>query len=152
MARFRLLAHAAAVVTVTAALLTAVFVNPAGACVCMPANEALRYQQAVYVFSGTVVHEKAEEHFYRYTVEVDTEYKGEVPHRVYVLSPRNHSCGIRLTVDAAYVVFAKGDVSDRRVETEYCSGTRSAAAGPPTTTSPWSGTSPPTTTCTTATP
>ncbi|MFE2754199.1 hypothetical protein ACFXGA_19605 [Actinosynnema sp. NPDC059335] len=153
MARYRLLAHAAAVVTVTAALLTGVFISPAGACTCMPANEALRYQQATYVFSGVVVHEKVEESVYRYTVDVDTEYKGDVPHRVYVLTQRNNSCGIRLTVNAAYVVFAKGDVADRRVETDYCSGTRSAAAGPPTTTSPWSGTStPPTTPCATPAP
>jgi hypothetical protein len=156
LARSRFLAHAAGVVTITAALLTAVFISPAGACVCFPGNEALRYQQATYVFSGRVVSEKVELNDgltdrYRYTVVVDTEYKGDVPHRVYVLTQMNNSCGLRLTVGTEYLVFSKGDVADRRLETEQCSGTRSAAAGPPVTTSPSSGTTtPPTTPCATA--
>ncbi|MFE9748866.1 hypothetical protein ACFYOT_28505 [Saccharothrix saharensis] len=155
MARFRLLAHAGGVLTVTALLLAAVFTSPASACICNPGNEALRYQQATYVFSGVVVHEKVEETVYRYTVEVDTEYKGDVPRRVHVLTQRNNSCGLTLTVGEAYLVFAKGDVSDRRVETDQCSGIRLAAGGPPTTTGPavtTTTTAPPTTPCATATP
>ncbi|MEU4745550.1 hypothetical protein AB0G02_34505 [Actinosynnema sp. NPDC023658] len=158
MARSRFLAHAAAVATLTAALLTAVLTSPASACVCFPGNEALRYQQATFVFSGHVVSEKVElndgyNDAYRYTVVVDTEYKGDVPHVVYVLTQRNNSCGLKLTVGADYLVFSKGDVADRRLETEQCSGTRSAAGGPPVTTSPASGTTFPTTTpCATATP
>jgi hypothetical protein len=155
LARFRTTAHAAGIFTFTAVLLAAVFTSPASACVCNPGNEALRYQQATYVFSGVVVHEKVEQTTYRYTVEVDTEYKGDVPHRVYVLTQRNNSCGLTLTVGEAYLVFAKGDASDRRVETDQCSGIRLAAGGPPTTTGPavtTTTTAPPTSPCATATP
>ena len=154
MARFRLLAHAAGIVTVTALLLASVFTSPASACICNPGNEALRYQQATYVFSGVVVHEKVEESVYRYTVAVDTEYKGDVPHRVYVLTQRNNSCGLTLKVGEGYLLFAKGDVADRRIETDQCSGNRLAAGGPPTTTGPagTTTTTPPTTPCATATP
>lgn len=158
MARLRFLAHAAGVVTVTAVLLAAVLTSPASACVCFPTNEAWRYQEATYVFSGVVVSQKVEDNegvtdYYRHTVAVRTEYKGDVPRLVYVLSRMNHSCGLRLTVGTEYIVFAKGDVADRRLEIDQCSGTRKAEAGPPVTTSPGSGTTtPPTTTCSTAAP
>lgn len=155
MARPRFIAHAVGVFTFTAVLLAAVFISPASACICFPGNEALRYQQAAYVFSGVVVNEKVEESVYRYTVRVDTEYKGDVPHRVHVVTQRNHSCGITLTVGTAYLVFAKGDVADHRVETDQCSGIRLASGGPPTTTGPagtTTTTAPPTAPCATATP
>ncbi|NUT47743.1 MAG: hypothetical protein HOV94_10615 [Saccharothrix sp.] len=148
------MAHAVGVFTFTAVLLAAVFTSPASACICNPGNEALRYQQATYVFSGVVVHEKVEDSVYRYTVDVDTEYKGDVPRRVYVLTQRNNSCGLTLRVGEAYLLFAKGDVADRRVETDQCSGNRLAAGGPPTTTNPavTTTTVPTTTPCATATP
>ncbi|MEU4445354.1 hypothetical protein AB0K14_22080 [Actinosynnema sp. NPDC050801] len=154
MARPRFIAHTAGVFTATAVLLAAVFTSPASACICNPGNEALRYQQATYVFSGEVVAEKVEESVYRYTVVVDTEYKGDVPRRVHVLTQRNNSCGLTLEVGTEYLVFAKGDVADRRVETDQCSGIRLAAGGPPVTTSPAGTTTtiPTTTPCATATP
>jgi len=152
LARLRFTAHAVGVLTFTAVLLAAVFTGPASACTCFPGNEALRYERAAYVFSGVVVAERVEEGMNRYTVEVDTEYKGDVPRRVHVLSQRDSSCGLTLKLRESYVVFAKGDVADRRVEIDYCGGTRLAAGGPPTTTSPSSGTGSPTTTCATATP
>jgi hypothetical protein len=154
LARPRFIAHAVGVFTFTAVLLAAVFTSPASACICFPGNEASRYQDATYVFSGVVVNEKVEENVNRYTVEVDTEYKGDVPRRVYVLTQRNHSCGTTLKVDEAYLVFAKGDASDRRVEIDQCSGTRLAAGGEPTTTGPigTTTTTAPTTPCVTATP
>ncbi|MFI9008030.1 hypothetical protein ACIGNX_12435 [Actinosynnema sp. NPDC053489] len=145
----------AGVCTATALLLASLFTGPASACTCGPANEAWRYQQATYVFSGVVLHEKVEETAYRYTVAVDTEYKGDVPRRVHVLTQRNNSCGLTLEVGQAYLVFAKGDAADRRVETDQCSGIRLASGGPPTTTSPavtTTTTAPPTTPCAAATP
>ncbi|MEU7530077.1 hypothetical protein AB0A74_30425 [Saccharothrix sp. NPDC042600] len=140
-----------------AVLLTAVLVSPASACVCFPGNEALRYQQAKYVFSGLVVARKIEQKDgyndkYRYTVKVHTEYKGDVPRWVYVTTQINYSCRYELTVGTEYVVFSKSDLVDRRLEIDQCGGTRPASAGPPVTTSPSSGTSttPPTTPCATA--
>lgn len=162
MARFRFLAHAAGVVTVTAALLTAVFTSPASACSCVPSTEGQRYQQATHVFSGVVRSETLEvgdpaspyDDKYRYAVSVRTEYKGDVPARVAVVTSTSGGlCGIRLYPGTEYVVFAHGDSADGRVESHYCSGTRPASAGPPVTTVPsTTTTTPPTATCATATP
>ncbi|MFE9748867.1 hypothetical protein ACFYOT_28510 [Saccharothrix saharensis] len=162
MARFRFLAHAAGVVTVTAALLTAVFTTPASACSCLPSTEGQRFYQASHVFAGVVLGEALEagdpatryDDKYRYAVAVGREYKGNVLDRVDVLTSTIGSmCGIRLAVGVEYVVFAHGDSADGRVESHLCSGTRPASAGPPVTTLPSSGTTtPPTTTCATATP
>ncbi|ROP41597.1 hypothetical protein [Saccharothrix texasensis] len=162
MARFRFLAHAAGVVTVTAALLTAVFTSPASACSCVPSTEGERYERATHVFSGVVRSETLEagdpaspyDDKYRYAVAVRTEYKGDVPRRVDVVTPTSGGlCGIRLYPGVEYVVFAHGDSADGRVESHYCSGTRPASAGPPVTTVPsTSTTTPPTSTCATATP
>ncbi|WP_033440361.1 hypothetical protein [Saccharothrix sp. NRRL B-16314] len=161
MARFRLLAHAAGVVTVTAVLLAAVLTSPASACVCFPGNEALRYQQATQVFSGKVVSEKVDvqdghSDRYRYGVVVDTEYKGDVPHFVNVVTLKNYSCSLRMTVGSEYVIFTRLVSWDGLLEIDQCSGTRSAVSGPPVTTSPSSPgmtTTPPATTpCATATP
>ncbi|WP_461123016.1 hypothetical protein [Saccharothrix stipae] len=161
MARFRFLAHAAGVVTVTAALLTAVFTNPASACSCLPSTEGERFQRATHVFSGVVLSESVEagdptspyDDKYRYAVAVRKEYKGDVPRRVDVLTSTSDGlCGIRLFVGVDYVVFAHGDSADRRVESHSCSGTRPASGGPPVTTVPsTTTTTPPTTTCATAT-
>lgn len=160
MARFRFLAHAAGVVTVTAALLTAVFTTPASACSCLPSTEGQRFYQATYVFDGLVLSETLEvgdpaypyDDNYRYTVAVGTAYKAVVPAQVDVITSTSGSmCGIRLSVGVRYVVFASGDVSDGRVESHLCSGTRPASAGPPVTTLP-STTTTPTPTCATATP
>lgn len=163
MARFRLLAHAAGVVTVTAALLAAVFTSPASACSCLPSTEGERYERATHVFSGVVLSETLEpgdpaspyDDKYRYAVYVRTEYKGDVPRRVdIVTSTSGGMCGIRLYSGTSYVVFAHGDSADGRVESNYCSGTRPASAGPPVTTVPSSSTTttPPTTPCVTAAP
>jgi hypothetical protein len=163
LARFRFLAHAAGVVTVTAVLLAAVLSSPASACICFPGgNEAWRYQQATQVFSGKVVSEKVDvrdghNDRYRYGVVVRTEYKGDVPKFVNVVTLSNYSCGLKLTVGGEYVIFSKLLSSDGLVEIDQCGGTRSAASGPPVTTSPSSPgmtttTTPMTTPCATATP
>lgn len=161
MARLRFLAHAAGVVTVTAALITAVFTSPASACSCLPSTEGERYERATHVFSGVVLSETMEagdpatiyDDKYRYAVAVHTEYKGDVPRWVDVVTSTSGSmCGIRLYRGTKYVVFAHGDPADRRVESNLCSGTRPASAGPPVTTLPsTTTTTPPTTPCQTAT-
>lgn len=162
MARFRFLAHAAGVVTVVAALLTAVFTSPASACSCLPSTEGQRFYQATYVFAGVVLSEAVEvgdpsypyDDKYRYTLAVGRVYKANVPSQVDVItSTSGGMCGIRLYPGVEYVVFAHGDVADGRVESHLCSGTRPASAGPPVTTLPSSTTTtPPTTTCATASP
>jgi hypothetical protein len=162
LARFRFLAHAAGVATVTAALLTAVLTTPASACSCLPSTEGQRFYQATYVFDGVVLSETLEagdptypyDDKYRYTVAVGRAYKAAVPSQVDVITSTSGAmCGIRLSVGVEYVVFASGDVSDGRVESHWCSGTRPASAGPPVTTLPdTTTTTPPTTTCATATP
>ncbi|NUT93190.1 MAG: hypothetical protein HOY78_14325 [Saccharothrix sp.] len=143
--------------TLAAVLLTSVLTSPASACICFPGNEALRYQQATYVFSGLVVDKKVERHdgyddVYRYTVRVNTEYKGDVPQWVFVTTQINYSCRYELAVGKEYIVFSKSTLVDRRLAIDQCGGTRLADAGPPVTTSPSSGTTtPPTTPCATAT-
>ncbi|MCE6995989.1 hypothetical protein LZG04_14420 [Saccharothrix sp. S26] len=163
MARFRFLAHAAGVATVTAALLTAVLTSPASACSCLPSTEGQRFYQATYVFDGLVLSETLEtgdpsvtyDDKYRYAVAVGQVYKANLPSQVDVVTSTSGAmCGIRLATGVRYVVFAHGDASDGRIESHYCSGTRPASAGPPVTTLPGSTTTttPPTRTCTTATP
>jgi hypothetical protein len=158
LARFRFVAHAAGVVTVTAVLLAAVLTSPASACVCFPGgNEAWRYQQATQVFSGKVVSEKVDvrdghNDRYRYGVVVHTEYKGDVPRYLNVVTLKNYSCGLRLTVGTEYLVFTRLVSSDGLLEIDQCGGTRSAASGPPVTTSPSSPGMTTTTTTTTTTP
>lgn len=162
MASFRFLAHAAGVVTVAAALLTAVFTSPASACSCLPSTEGQRFHQASYVFDGVVLSETLEagdpsyahDDRYRYAVAVGRVYKAAMPSQVDVITYASGGlCGIRLRPGVEYVVFAHGDVADGRVESHLCSGTRPASAGPPVTTLPTtSTTTPPTATCATATP
>lgn len=162
MAHLRLLAHAAGVVTVTAALLAGVFTSPASACSCLPSTEGERYERATHVFSGVVISKAVEagdptspyDDKYRYAVAVRTEYKGDVPRRVNVITSTSGAmCGIELYAGTEYVVFAHGDSADYRVESHLCSGTRPAASGPPVTTVPTTTTTtPPTTPCATATP
>lgn len=158
----RFLAHAAGVVTVTAALLTAVFTGPASACSCLPSTEGQRFQQATYVFDGLVLSETLEagdpsvtyDDKYRYAVSVGRVYKANLPAQVDVITSTSGAmCGIRLQPGVAYVVFAHGDASDGRVESHWCSGTRPASAGPPVTTVPTTTTTTQsTTTCATAAP
>ncbi|MFI9008031.1 hypothetical protein ACIGNX_12440 [Actinosynnema sp. NPDC053489] len=162
MARSRFLAHAAGVLTITAALLTAVVATPASACSCQPGTEGDRYQRAAFVFAGTVLRETLDagdpaqgyDDVYRYTVIVRKEYKGDVPRRVEVVTSTIGSmCGIRLTTGVEYLVFAHGDSSDGKVESTLCSGTRPASSGPPVTTgTSGTTTAPPTATCATAAP
>ncbi|MEU4765261.1 hypothetical protein AB0H12_18580 [Actinosynnema sp. NPDC023794] len=158
----RLLAHAAGVVTATAALLAAVFTSPASACSCLPSTEGQRFHQATYVFDAVVLSKTLEagdpsvtyDDKYRYTVDVGRVYKADVPSQVDIVTPASGAmCGISLYQGTEYVVFAHGDVSDGQVESHYCSGTRPASAGPPVTTLPTTTTTTSSTaTCTTATP
>ncbi|MFD7654733.1 hypothetical protein ACFV4N_12220 [Actinosynnema sp. NPDC059797] len=159
MARSRLLAHSAGALITTAVLLTAVFTSPAAACSCVPSTEGERFQRATHVFTGTVVASAVEENDpstvgddrYRYRVQVGVEHKGDVPPMVDVLtSIHGGTCGITLSANAEYLVFATGDSSDARVETGYCSGTRPASGGPPVTTLPTGSTT--TTPCATPVP
>lgn len=162
MARLRLFAHVAAVGTAAAALLTVVSVTPASACSCFPEGEGAKYQRAQHVFTGTVVDLTVEQgdpsvpydDMHRYTVQVHHEYKGDVPRKVHVVThSQGATCGIRLNHGTQYLIFAFGDSSDHRVETNLCSGTRLASGGPPITTTPTPTTTPtsmPTSTCTTA--
>jgi hypothetical protein len=158
MARWRRFSFVMGIVTLTAGLLTAVFVSPASACSCIPSSEGERYARADHVFEGRVVSEAVEpgdpanqyDDKIRYAVKVRKEYKGNVPKRVDVATQFQGSlCGLRMTVGKDYLVFATGDSSDRRVETYLCSGTRLASGGPPVTTT--TGTTTTTTpTCSTA--
>ncbi|MBB5956801.1 hypothetical protein FHS29_003394 [Saccharothrix tamanrassetensis] len=161
MARLRFLAHAAAVTTLAAGLLTAVFTGTASACSCLPDGEGLKYLKADHVFVALVTSERLDKRDpnsgtddrYVYTTKVFKEYKGDVPRRVEITTHyQGTACGIRLVPGTKYLVFAHGDSSDRQVDSNQCSGTRLASGGPPTTT-PGSGTStPPTTPCATAIP
>lgn len=157
MARLPRISFILGVVTLTAGLLTAVFVTPASACSCLPSTEGERYARATHVFEGLVVSKVVEpedpsnpyDDKNRFAVAVRTEYKGDVPRVVNVVSYVQGSlCGQYLTVGIRYLIFASGDASDRRVETHLCSGTRPAAGGPPITTT--SGPTTTTPTCTTA--
>ncbi|MFC6088726.1 hypothetical protein [Saccharothrix lopnurensis] len=160
MARLRLFAHTAGVLTATATLIAAVLTSPASACSCVPGDtEPQRYQRANHVFSGTVVASETEandpstvgDDRYRYRVEVDVEYKGDVPPMVDVLtSVHSSTCGTTLAVGTEYLVFAFGDSSDARVDTHSCSGTRHASGGPPTSQGPTGSSTTPT--CSTPTP
>jgi len=155
LARPRFLAHAAAVTTLTAGLVTAVFTGTASACQCLPDGEGLKYLKADHVFVGLVLSERRDtvKDLYVYTALVGEEHKGDVPRRVEIATHyQGSACGLRLQPGTRYLVFAHGDSSDRRVETNQCSGTRPASGGPPTTT-PSSGTwAAPTSTCATAAP
>lgn len=156
--RFRFFAHAVGAVALTAGLLTAVLTGTASACSCLPYdNEAQRYARAAHVFTGVVLSRSLElgdpshsfDDLYRYTVKVALEYKGDVPATVDVLSPYQVSaCGVDMSVGVNHLVFAKGDSSDGRVESQRCDGTRPASYGPPNTTLT---TTAPTTPCNTAT-
>ncbi|MEV0681464.1 hypothetical protein AB0I60_33575 [Actinosynnema sp. NPDC050436] len=158
MARLRFLAHAAATATVAAGLLTAVLTGTASACSCYPGdNEVWRYNRADHVFVGLVTAKRRDprdpasgtDDQYVYTVWVSQEYKGDVPRRVDVATHvQGSACGLGLTVGTKYLVFAKGDSSDRRVESHQCDGTRLASGGPPVTTGlPTSTTLPPLAAC-----
>ncbi|WP_257902498.1 hypothetical protein [Saccharothrix obliqua] len=148
------MAHAAAVATIAAGLLTAVLTGTASACSCFPNdNEGWRYARADHVFVAKVLSERVEGSQYVYRAQVGTEYKGDVPHRVEIATHvQGSACGVRLTTGTEYLVFGHGDSSDRRVETAMCSGTRLASGGPPTTTPTGSTTitTTPTTTCATS--
>ncbi|WP_367137499.1 hypothetical protein [Saccharothrix sp. HUAS TT1] len=145
MSRLRFLAHAIGAAVLAAGLTTAVLTGTASACSCYPGDtEPKRYERAQHVFSGTVVASTVVEggrpdyvwdDLYDYTVEVDQEYKGDVPATVSVTTNYATSmCGLGLSVGVKYLVFAFGDASDGVVSTNSCSGTRGAAAGPPVTT------------------
>ncbi|MEV0681463.1 hypothetical protein AB0I60_33570 [Actinosynnema sp. NPDC050436] len=163
MARLRFLAHAAAAATVVAGLLTVVLTGTASACSCIPGDtEPQRYARAAHVFTGIVLSEKVEpnkpdtpyDDQYRYTIRVAKEYKGDVPRRVDVLTSTSGAmCGVRLTVNTKYLVFAHNGATAGEVGTHLCSGTRLASGGPPNTVpSPTVTTTPPTTPCATASP
>ncbi|ONI93013.1 hypothetical protein ALI22I_00530 [Saccharothrix sp. ALI-22-I] len=145
MARLRFLAHAIGAVVLTAALSAAVLTGTASACSCLPGDtEPQRYARADHVFSGYVsastVLERGKPNYIwddlrAYTVEVDQEYKGDVPATVSVTTYYAGSmCGLSLYVGESYLVFAFSDSADDEVSSNMCSGTRSASSGPPVTT------------------
>ncbi|NUT99589.1 MAG: hypothetical protein HOY78_47020 [Saccharothrix sp.] len=116
----------------------------ASACSCLPYDtEPKRYERADYVFSGYVsastVLERGKPNYVwddlrAYTVQVDQEYKGDVPATVTVTTAYAGSmCGLSLYVGESYVVFAYGGSSVGEVSSNYCSGTRPAGYGPPVT-------------------
>lgn len=145
MARLRFLAHATGAVVLTAVLSAAVLTGTASACSCLPYDtEPQRYARADHVFSGyvsasTVLERGKPDYVWddlrAYTVQVDQEYKGDVPATVTVTTHYAGSmCGLSLYVGESYLVFAFGDPADGEVSSHYCSGTRPANAGPPVTT------------------
>ncbi|WP_197043547.1 hypothetical protein [Saccharothrix sp. NRRL B-16314] len=129
----------------TAVLSAAVLTGTASACSCQPYDtEPQRYARADHVFSGSVsastILERGTPNYVwddlrAYTVQVGQEYKGDVPATVTVTTNYAGSmCGLSLYVGESYLVFAFGDSTDGEVSSHYCSGTRSANAGPPVTT------------------
>ncbi|PWK86364.1 tissue inhibitor of metalloproteinase [Lentzea atacamensis] len=139
MVRLRLLGNVASVGVLTAALLVGVFVSPASACSCAIETEAEQYQRADHVFTGTVRQKTVErghkadpfDDLHRYAVRVHKVLKGEVPRHVNVITTvQSAMCGIELTKGAQYLIFSFGDSSDRRVETNLCSGTRLVSQPP----------------------
>lgn len=133
MVRLRLLRSVASVGVLTATLLVGVFVSPASACSCAIESEAEHYERADHVFTGTVLQKTVErghkadpfDDLHRYAVRVHEVLKGKVPRHVNVITTVHSAmCGIELTKGAQYLIFAFGDSSDRRVETNLCSGTR----------------------------
>lgn len=133
MVRLRLLGNVASVGVLTATLLVGVFVSPASACSCAIESEAEHYERADHVFTGTVLQKTVErghkadpfDDLHRYAVRVHEVLKGEVPRHVNVITTVHSAmCGIELAKGSEYLIFAFGDSSDRRVETNLCSGTR----------------------------
>ncbi|MFI9812641.1 hypothetical protein [Saccharothrix variisporea] len=129
----------------TTVLSAAVLTGTASACSCRPGDtEAQRYAQADFVFSGYVsastVLERGKPNYVwddlrAYTVQVDQEYKGDVPATVTVTTAYAESmCGLTLYVGESYVVFAFTGSTYGEVWSNYCSGTRPAGYGPPVTT------------------
>ncbi|XVV07457.1 hypothetical protein ACQPW3_19595 [Actinosynnema sp. CA-248983] len=141
----RFLAHATGAVVLAAALSASVLTGTASACSCLPYDtEPQRYARADHVFSGyvsasTVLERGKPDYVWddlrAYTVQVDQEYKGDVPATVSVTTHYAGSmCGLSLTVGESYLVFAFGESSGGEVWSNYCSGTRLASGGPPATT------------------
>jgi len=140
--RSRFLTRALAVLAVTAALSTGVFAGSASACQCYPGEqEPQRYARAHVVFTGLLLTKVADagspntpgDDLYRYTFQVGTEYKGDVPATVEVVTTQYATnCGLTyLAVGVDYLVFA---TTWRDVyQTRTCDGTRLASGGPPVT-------------------
>jgi hypothetical protein len=151
----KLFGRTAVLLGVVAALLIGVFVTSASACTCAPGGEGAKYQRATNVFTGVVLHtgpapvgQSGDRN--RFLVLVVKNHKGSVPFLINVDSyVQVATCGIVLKNWETYVVFTSGDASDFVVETESCSGTRLASAGPPITTEPPTTTTPPPPTSTT---
>lgn len=118
---------------VLAVATTMTLAGNASACSCAPATEEELFQRADHVFQGRVLAKEAEapQHV-RYRVVVYKERKGDVPRFVSVITHESEAtCGITLYVGTDYLIYAKGDSSDRKVETNLCSGTRPVSAGVP---------------------
>ncbi len=105
----------------------------AWACSCAPATEEQLFERADHVFQGRVLAKADEpERKVRYRVVVYKERKGDVPRYVSVVTADNGAmCGVDLTVGKDYLVYATGDASDKKVETNLCSGTRLVSQGIP---------------------
>lgn len=122
---------AAAVLT---AGLTTVAAGTAHACSCAPATEEQLLARADHVFQGRVLEKLVEApQKVRYRVAVAEERKGDVPDEVGVVTYDNGAmCGIDLVVGKDYLIYANGDSSDGKVDSNLCGGTRLVDAAPPT--------------------
>lgn len=116
-----------------AAGMTVGLTGNAYACSCAPATEEELFARADHVFQGRILAKAPEgEQHVRYRVVAYKERKGDVPRYVSVISHVSEAtCGITLTVGKDYLIYATGDASDRKVETNLCSGTRPVAEGIP---------------------
>jgi hypothetical protein len=132
----RHLIRTAGVLTLVAGLLTAVTVGSASACQCWPGEqEPQRYARASHVFTGVVTDKvrHAQQHQYRYTLQVGVEYKGDVPETVEVVTyDEVAACGLTsLVVGGDYLMFTF--LRTDGFWTNSCGGTRPASHGPPIT-------------------
>ncbi|KJK47353.1 hypothetical protein UK23_20645 [Lentzea aerocolonigenes] len=122
----------AAAVVLTAGM-TTVAAGTAHACSCAPATEEQLLARADHVFQGRVLEKVVEApQKVRYRVAVAEERKGDVPDEVGVVTYDNGGmCGVDLAVGKDYLIYATGDSSDGKVDTNLCSGTRQENAAPP---------------------
>lgn len=126
------IAKLAAAAILTTSLTTAA-AGTAHACSCAPATEEQLQARADHIFQGRVLAKTTEApQKVRYQIQVTEERKGDVPDDVGVVTYDNGGmCGVDLTVGKDYLIYATGDATDGKVDTNLCSGTRPVDATKP---------------------
>lgn len=101
--------------------------SPAQACSCQVPDTAQAARQADVVFTGRVLDQERADRQVALAFEVDRIYRGEVGSQTVEVATPTDTCGLRLTDDQSYVVFA---VDGRQgLVSEQCYGTSRADRG-----------------------